>query len=386
MKLYNCDIYKFEKISRNKNIVCFGAGQQLRIFLLRYVEMQLQNRITAIADNCADKIGNEVCINGIKIPVIGTSQLVEMRNFILIISCADIGGIIMQLNQFPQLDDIWCFAVGYMISETNELEEKTRWYPSKYEITPEQLIPKKIHYCWFGHGELSQKQLAWMESWKKLCPDYEITEWNEHNYDVTQNTYMYQAYQAGKWAFVSDYARLDIVYRYGGIYLDTDVELLRNLDELLYQHAFMGIDGSREVSLGLGFGAEPYNKVVGEIRKLYDNLIFTYSEGKFNLTACPTLQKPYFIEKGYINNGDYQILDGVTIYPKKVLSPMCNYTGRVLPVKHSFSIHHYEGSWTPDKRRQMKNKYKEIYQSGIFKNVADNLCGDKNSRNNQLCE
>ena len=102
------------------------------------------------------------------------------------------------------------------------------------------MIPKIIHYCWFGGAELPEKDRKCIESWKKFCPDYQIIEWNENNYDVTKNTYMYQAYQAKKWGFVPDYARLDIIYQHGGIYLDTDVELVKNLDSLLENDAFMG--------------------------------------------------------------------------------------------------------------------------------------------------
>ena len=117
------------------------------------------------------------------------------------------------------------------------------------------MIPKVIHYCWFGHNPLPERYKEWIKSWKRYCPDYEIVEWNESNYDVTKHPYMRAAYDAKKWGFVSDYARLDIIYENGGIYLDTDVELVKNLDELLYQEGFAGVDSSGRLSTGLGFGA-----------------------------------------------------------------------------------------------------------------------------------
>ena len=103
------------------------------------------------------------------------------------------------------------------------------------------MIPKKIHYCWFGGNPLPELAIRCIESWKKYCPDYEIIRWDESNYDVTKNKYMYQAYENKRWGFVPDYARLDIIYNYGGIYLDTDVELLNSLDDLLDQKCFLGI-------------------------------------------------------------------------------------------------------------------------------------------------
>ena len=104
------------------------------------------------------------------------------------------------------------------------------------------MIPKKIHYCWVGGNSKPPLVKKCIQSWKKYCPDYEIIEWNESNYDISKNIYMKQAYEAKKWAFVTDYMRLDIIYEHGGIYLDTDVELIKNIDDLLSNEAFAGIE------------------------------------------------------------------------------------------------------------------------------------------------
>ena len=103
----------------------------------------------------------------------------------------------------------------------------------------EKMIPKIIHYCWFGKAKKSELEIKCIESWKKFCPNYKIIEWNEENYDVSKNTYMYQAYQKSRWGFVSDYTRLDVIYNYGGIYLDTDVELIKPIDDLLEDEGFI---------------------------------------------------------------------------------------------------------------------------------------------------
>ena len=123
-------------------------------------------------------------------------------------------------------------------------------------------IPKIIHYCWFGGGPISAESQKCMESWKKYCPDYKISEWNDQNFDISTNRYAQQAYEANKYAFVSDYVRLAVLYEYGGIYLDTDVELVRPLDELLELPGFMGFQTNNEVATGLGFGARKGNSVV----------------------------------------------------------------------------------------------------------------------------
>ena len=148
-------------------------------------------------------------------------------------------------------------------------------------------IPKVIHYCWFGKGEMPKLAKKCIKSWKKYCPDYEIICWNEENFDLTQNRYMKEAYEAGKWAFVSDVARLIIIYENGGIYLDTDVELIKPIDDLLQSKGFMGFDEKGIVATGLGFGAEKGNEIVGEFLKDYNNIPFVLPDGSFDLTPCP---------------------------------------------------------------------------------------------------
>ena len=135
-------------------------------------------------------------------------------------------------------------------------------------------IPKIIHYCWFGGGPISAESQKCMESWKKYCPDYKIMAWNEQNFDISTNRYAQQAYEAKKYAFVSDYVRLAVLYEYGGIYLDTDVELVRPLDELLELPGFMGFQTNNEVATGLGFGARKGNSVVQALLRDYDALDF----------------------------------------------------------------------------------------------------------------
>ena len=167
------------------------------------------------------------------------------------------------------------------------------------------MIPKIIHYCWVGNSPKPKSVLYCIESWRKYCPGYEIREWNESNYDFSKNGYMKQAYEAKKWGFVPDYARLDIIYKYGGIYLDTDVELIKSLDELLNQTAFMGFentgDGEFFVNCGHGFGAEPHNKIIGAARNLYDHIQFINDDNTYNLLPSPHYTTQIFVQAKFIN-------------------------------------------------------------------------------------
>ena len=185
-----------------------------------------------------------------------------------------------------------------------------------------------------------------IKSWKKYCPDYEIVCWNEDNFDLTQNRYMREAYEAGKWAFVSDFARLKIIYDHGGIYLDTDVEIIKPIDPLLENNGFMGFDEKGIVATGLGFGAEAGNEIVGAFLRDYDDLPFVLADGSYDLTPCPDRNTAALKRLGMDTENTDQVFMGVKFLPREYLCPMDYYTGKKTITKHTYSIHHYCASWT----------------------------------------
>ena len=217
-------------------------------------------------------------------------------------------------------------------------------------------IPKIIHYCWVGGKPKPQSVLYCIESWKRCCPDYEIREWNESNYDFTKNEYMRQAYEAKKWGFVPDYARLDIVYEYGGIYLDTDVEMLRSFDELLEQDGFMGFentgDGEYFVNCGHGYGAVPHHEVIRTARDLYDTISFLNADGTPNLLASPHFTTQALREFGLVQENRDQQLPGMTVYASDVLCPKNFRTGKIKKTPRTVSIHHFTASWVDEKIKE----------------------------------
>ena len=148
-------------------------------------------------------------------------------------------------------------------------------------------IPKVIHYCWFGRGKMPNLAEKCIQSWRTYCPDYQIVCWNEENFDINQNQYAKEAYDAGKWAFVSDYARLKVLYDEGGIYLDTDVELIKPLDKLIDEYGYMGFDDKGKVATGLGFACEKGNELVEALLKDYDDIPFVLPDGTYDLAPCP---------------------------------------------------------------------------------------------------
>ena len=195
-----------------------------------------------------------------------------------------------------------------------------------------------------------------MKTWKKYCPDYEIVEWNESNYDYKKNEYMYEAYKAKKWGFVTDYARLDIIYENGGIYLDTDVEIIKSLDDLLYQKAFAGLQSNLLVATGLGFGGIPKFPLFGIWRADYNNRKFINTDGTMNTTPCPVYQTNILKMIGWQSKSEYQIIDDLTIYPAPVLGGFVHPNFDLVMNDNVYLLHHYDGSWLTEKEQHNRKK------------------------------
>ena len=213
------------------------------------------------------------------------------------------------------------------------------------------MIPKIIHYCWFGKKDLPPEAKRCIASWKKMCPDYDIIRWDENNFDVNQNPFIKAAYEAKKWAFVSDYARLKVVYDNGGIYLDTDVELRKNLDSLREHGCYIGIQQNEFLcTTGLGFGATKSNPVVLKMLESYDDL--TFSESHTLELSCPLLNNAVIRSYGLVSNTEITDLPEVTVYPPQYFDP---YGGENLLCNETYSVHHYAASWTSEKN-QFKRK------------------------------
>lgn len=229
------------------------------------------------------------------------------------------------------------------------------------------MIPKKIHYCWFGGNKLTPLAENCIKSWKKFFPDYEIIEWNESNFDVNYNAYTKEAYESKKWAFVSDVARLDIIYNYGGIYFDVDVEVIKNFDFLGTCDGYMGFESKSYVNTGLGFAAKPKNKIIKRMLDDYKNIHFIDEKGNMNLIACPVRNTETLIKLGLEPNGTMQKISKIIIFPQDYFASKDCLTGVIKLTDNSYSIHQFDGSWLPKedkksiaKRRKYASKYGEI--------------------------
>lgn len=202
------------------------------------------------------------------------------------------------------------------------------------------MIPKTIHYCWFGRNPLPAKAKKCIASWRKYCPDWEIVEWNEDNYDVHSTPYTSYCYENKRWAFLSDYARLAIIYENGGVYFDTDVELIAAIDQLLDNRAFFAFENTDHVNTGQGFGAED-NSVF--VKSMMDQYIFAPGE-EVQLRMCPALNTDALVPFGLRLDGSLQHLDGALILPSDFMNPYDDPTGRLTLTENTVSIHWYSKS------------------------------------------
>lgn len=235
-------------------------------------------------------------------------------------------------------------------------------------------IPKKIHYCWFGGAPIPDKDKRCIESWSKFCPDYEIILWDETNYDFRKSNYMREAYEAKKWGFVPDYARLDIVNREGGIYLDTDVEVIRPFDDLLSMRLFCGFESRDKVAFGLGFGSEPQHPLLQKLLDSYSNMRFINDDGELNMLPSPEVQTPVLAAAGLKLDGSYQVLpDGVTVLPVDWLCPQSFVTGKTEITPNTHSIHHYAMSWASESRKLQRAYAVRLCDHGVPEKAADQI-------------
>ena len=209
---------------------------------------------------------------------------------------------------------------------------------------------KILHYCWFGGAPLPESAKRYMETWKKFCPDYEIKRWDESNFDVNSVPFAAEAYAAKKWAFVSDYVRTYALYHEGGLYVDTDVEFLKEIDDLTGT-SFIGFESPNAVAPGLIlYAAQPREPFFGELLKRYQTLEFSV-EQMAEITS-PRIFTQLLVEQGLRLDNTLQHIGGITVYPMEYFQPMGSKWKKVQATPNTRSVHHYDASWYDKRERE----------------------------------
>lgn len=208
------------------------------------------------------------------------------------------------------------------------------------------MIPKIIHYCWFGGNPKPDDVKAYISSWKKFCPDYKIQEWNESNFDVNENTYCKEAYQAKKWAFVTDYVRLKALYEVGGFYMDTDVEVVKNLDPLRIYNAVSGYESKTRIPTGT-MAACRDNEWIGMLLEDYEHRHFVKKDGQYDLTTNVKIITKLTAQKYNLDlNGKKTVFgDNMILLPFEYLCAKSWKNGKIIKTEDTFTIHHFNGTW-----------------------------------------
>jgi hypothetical protein len=310
----------------------------------------LLERIDYITDRTSDN--GAVSVNGTEKPLVGIERLLDLGvEMVLLIS--EIRGLndltFILLSRFcERLRDTVFYAGGFLMHNPPD------YSLPEYDPGAKRLIPKTLHYCWFGRNPLPPLMKRCVESWKKFCPDFDIVEWNEDNFDVNQNRYVREAYGAKKWAFVSDFARMDVIYRCGGVYMDTDVEAVKPLDRFLNDPAFCGMEEAGAPVLSTTFGAAAGNELVRVFRGIYEAIPFMKANGEYDCTPCTRYHSVAFQKLGIVKENKIQNAGGFTVYPTDVFSPLSSNLVYEGFTDNSHAVHHFTGSWHTNKENEEK--------------------------------
>ncbi len=220
-------------------------------------------------------------------------------------------------------------------------------------------IPKIIHYCWMGDKELPVLVQKCIDSWKEKLPDYEIKCWNTENFDVNICQYTKEAFQERKYAFVSDYVRLYVLYNEGGIYLDTDVEVIKKFDDLLDNSAFTSFENNHTVATCI-FGSVKGNPLFKQFLDYYTGRSFILPNSKYDLTPNSLPITRICKKEGLVLNGKQQKMKDIVIYPKEYFCPYDTATEQMDITKNTYAIHYFYGTWIPESKKQIVIKRKQI--------------------------
>ena len=358
----NCSPEKFKSELLNKRLFIYGAGRTLESAIEQYF---CKKKIEAIIDKDSRKWGSIISNGDFQIAVHPIDFLIEdvkkngKDNIILVITSQFYAAeIIEELDAINELNGLLCYSL-FLIRNTRE-----NLYDFEFSKGM-QRIPKVLHYIWFGNNELPLEFRNNLITWKKFNPDYEIIRWDESNYDVSNSTFVKEAYKANKWSHASNYVRLDILYKYGGIYMDTDVEVIKNLDCLLNDECFFCLGNQDSINNGSGLGSVKEHPVIKEMMEAFENVHFDVAKGGVGMRAAHNFINPVMRRHGFKLENRYQRIDGVVLYPKEVMSPLSFGDLENFFCDRTLSIHYEAGSWKTNAEKDGVKKLNDIIRERL---------------------
>ena len=355
LDIKNANPQQTKAYMKSKRVYVYGAGRALESCIDIYLQ---ETSVEGIVDSDPDKAGTVIDIENQHVKVIDKKQFVqfyhnctEKEEIVLFISSSVYAAdIVSELDQIEELDGLQCFLQVLVRNTFGEHRD--------FEFSDgQEIIPRKIHYIWIGGNSLPYEFQKNIESWKYYNPSYEIIRWDESNYDFRKNDYMRLAYDKGLYGFSSNYARLDILNQYGGIYLDTDVEAVSNLDMLLRDKTFFNMGCADRVNMGCGFGTVSHQKIIQDILNQFGNCSENMTKRPFHNFIHPILKK-----YGFEIINFYQKINRIVLYPSDIMSPLTIEGMANNFSKNTVSIHRESGTWMSKEEKQKAKDLNKIVQ------------------------
>ena len=366
MKVECCEFEEFAKRIKENNgrIVLFGAGAIGNVVVPEILkDLNSFQHVDCYLDNDPSKWNNLISVCGKEFLINAPKYLEKCSgDTVILLNISRFSDVVEQLEGMECTRRMTCYIMPMMLIHNfcSGISDGSAG------MAEEQRIPKKLHYMWLGRKSMPENLLKCIESWRRYCSDYEIIEWNEDNYDLDRHPYMRQAYNAGAYGFVPDYARLDILYNEGGLYLDADVEIKRNIDDLLCQDAFCGVEKWQVINFGGLSGAVKKNPMIRKFLDARQNIFFIDENGKQNRNTCGFYDTRVAIQEGYKLNGRTQSVDGMNIYAYDYFQPYDYMSGIDNETENTRSVHWFNGGWLDENMRkateESKRKYMSLYE------------------------
>jgi len=355
MRLLNCSLQNIEREWGNKKIIFFGAGSWLNT--VKHTEvMKYKNCFLCVIDN--GKRG-KISLEDIELDIVSPEYLIGKTDIIVVLtSPLYMYDMYIQLKSLNLDDSIIVYSLPFMILESQETIDP--YILEKVINKPENnVIPRTIHGFWFSGEEKPDSYKRCVDSWYTILKDYEIIEWNQDNYPIHSHPFLEKAIKCEAWAFATDFARLDVLSRYGGIYLDMDVKVIKTFDDLLDNEAVLSFANYAQVDLAF-LAAKKGNSIIGALREIYNNVAIPNSRKEFMNFHQPNLVRDILHELGVKFNGSLQILEGGAVFPPSFFMPMDTTLFREYSItEHTYCVHMDNFGWGYDGENKRTKKIRD---------------------------
>lgn len=356
MRFLNCALDKAKQEIGQKKIIFFGKGSWLNT--VNHSElMELADNFSYVIDNNPSE--GEVNVGEFTLPVFSPEKIREEEKCVIILtSSIYMYEMYCQLQEMNLGDEILCYAFPFMQMITeNKMDASLLKEVVNNDV--EKKIPKIIHSFWFSGDEKPYSYQKCVDTWQNALPDYEIIEWNMNNYDCHKHPFVEKAIELKAWAFASDYARLDVLNKYGGIYLDMDVEVFKNFDDLLGNDAILSFLNHVQIDLAV-MGARKGNDLVKQMLALYDHVDIPLEQSGFVKYYQPAFVREVLAANGIKMNGSLQRLENATVFPQQFFMPL-DYVlfGEYERTEHTYCVHYDNFGWSFSKNSKREKKIRD---------------------------